>query len=61
MSAVGGGDLPVHGLDLIQLQLHGGLPSEHGDHHADLAAFQVQLLHSAQEGLQGAVGDLDAP
>ena len=39
-------------LYLVQIQLDGGFPAEHGDHNPDLAAVQVNLIHSAQEGLQ---------
>ena len=44
---------------LVQLKLDGGFAAEHGDHHPDLAAVQVDLLDRAQEGLQSTVGDFD--
>src|SRR4030042_5301575 len=48
---------PLH---LEEVQLHRRLPSQEGDQHLDLALLQVDLVHTADEVDEGAVGDADA-
>ena len=39
----------VQNLDLIQLQVHRGLPAKHGNHDADPVFLRLDLLHHAGE------------
>ena len=47
----------VQDFHLIQLQFHGGLATEHGNHDADLILFGFDVFHNASEAGQGAIHD----
>ena len=47
----------MDGLHLIDFQLHGSFPAEHGNGNAHLVFFQIDFVHDTGEVLHEVAGD----